>query len=178
MRLISIATLSIFLSLTTANSQTSWVHKNGLLDFLYYYNGKISSIETHNVTYPQFKPIIPLRVMKNDLIANNQILIKSDSSVFLLVNGTGRVYKAIEMKDDKIAFTRVDSTEFLGYNFGSYNFYCNDTLYSYGGYGFWHMNGHLRYFNKENQWMIYPLNKEIPANDPICFLNTNQNILY
>jgi hypothetical protein len=38
-------------------------------------------------------------------------------------------------------------------------------LYSYGGYGFWRLNGQLRSYNfTDKEWDIVPVNDEIISN--------------
>jgi hypothetical protein len=59
-------------------------------------------------------------------------------------------------------FKRLDRTVNINYNIGSLNFLYQNQLYSYGGYGFWRANGHLRKFNyNDKEWDIFPLNDEI-----------------
>lgn len=91
-----------------------------------------------------------------------QHLIKNRNGLYLLPDGTGRVYKVtLDGKNFKIV--RQDSTLFFGYNFGFFPFSYNDTLYSFGGYGFWRYNGHLRTFvSQKGEWELESLNREIP----------------
>jgi hypothetical protein len=76
----------------------------------------------------------------NDLSLNfkssNHRLIKTSKALLLSVDGTGRIYE-IEQKGNGLIFTRDDSTYFTGYNFGNLLFNMNDSIYSFGGEGFW-----------------------------------------
>jgi hypothetical protein len=91
-----------------------------------------------------------------------QHLIKNRKGLYLLPDGTGRVYK-VEGKGKELKIVRQDSTLFFGYNFGFFPFSYNDTLYSFGGYGFWRFNGHLRTFvSQKGEWELEDLNRELP----------------
>lgn len=91
-----------------------------------------------------------------------QHLVKNRKGLFLLPDGTGRVYK-VEREGNGLKIVRQDSALFFGYNFGFFPFSYNDTLYSFGGYGFWRFNGHLRTFvSQKGEWELEDLNREIP----------------
>lgn len=85
-------------------------------------------------------------------------LIKNKSGLFAMIDGTGQVYKATNLDQNKITFTRIDSSQFVGYNFESINFSYKQTIYSFGGYGFWNRNGQLIHFTPGAEWMIDKLN--------------------
>ena len=91
-----------------------------------------------------------------------QLLIKTDSSLFLSFAGSGRVYLLSEQNDSAYLFSRLDQTENINYNLGANYFSYKEQLYSFGGYGFWKTNGNLKLFNpKDKQWDIVPLSEEI-----------------
>jgi len=91
-----------------------------------------------------------------------QLLIRNSQGLFMFLNGSGRLYKAVN-QGTQVAFERIDTTIHFGYNVGSFAFSCDDTIYSLGGYGFWRANGQLRAFIKETkQWDIIKLNEEVP----------------
>lgn len=91
-----------------------------------------------------------------------QLLIKTDSSLFLSFSGSGRVYQLSEQNDSNYVFSRLDMTENINYNLGANYFAYKGQLYSFGGYGFWKTNGNLKLFNlKDKQWDIVPLSEEI-----------------
>lgn len=87
-------------------------------------------------------------------------LIKDQNGLFALLDGTGQVFKATQLDKEKITFTRIDSTEFFGNNFASINFSYKGTIYSFGGYGFWTLNGQLRHFTPGAEWVIDKINKK------------------
>jgi|GEM_PF-2136186 len=91
------------------------------------------------------------------------IILKKNNRLYILTDGTGRVYEVVR-KDGHIDFVRQDSTIHFGYNYGAFSYVHRDTIYSLGGYGFWTHNGHLRYYREApSGWDIVPLNMLIPA---------------
>lgn len=75
-------------------------------------------------------------------------------------NGTGRII-SIDSLGNVI---RIDATQYGGDRFGSFEFVFRDTLYSMGGYGFWHVNGAVRRFDwATKDWVAIQTNKSIPA---------------
>ena len=96
---------------------------------------------------------------------NGQEIIKDEKSLFVNIQQTGFVYQLFGQKDSLLEFRRIDRTINLNYNIGCYHFLHQDQLYSYGGYGFWKTNGHIRQFNvMDKQWDIIPMNYEIFSN--------------
>ena len=88
-----------------------------------------------------------------------QTIIKSDSGIFCLVDGTGMLYKQSSPEGQ---FSRIDSTLFWGYNLGAFPFTYKSEIYNLGGSGLWRSNGHLRKFNFiAHEWDIVPLNEEV-----------------
>ena len=67
---------------------------------------------------------------------------------YLLVDCTQQVYR-FDMQTRTLE--RLDNTFFRGYNCYSTKFLRRDTLYSVGGYGFWHTNNILSYYKAINQ---------------------------
>jgi hypothetical protein len=92
-------------------------------------------------------------------------LLKNKSGLFAFIDGTGQVYKATNLDQNNITFTRIDSTQFIGYNFESIYFSCKETLYCFGGYGFWNRNGQLIHFIPGSEWMIDRINKTYQTMD-------------
>jgi len=91
---------------------------------------------------------------------NIQTVIKSDSGIYCLVNGTGMIFK---YSQPQAQFIRIDSTIFFGYNMGAFPFSYKSNIYNLGGSGFWKSNGLLRKYNfNAHEWDIIPLNEEIP----------------
>jgi len=96
---------------------------------------------------------------------NGQEVIKDDERLYVNIQQTGFIYQLFSQKDSSLEFRRIDRTININYNIGCYNFLYNDQIYSYGGYGFWKTNGHIRQFNLfDKQWDIVPMNYEIFSN--------------
>jgi hypothetical protein len=156
----------------SANSQTYWIPKTAFLDSLYNWDKNISQIT--NTENQFFLPIVlPGK-------PHTQKLIKAaKGSLYILIDGTGQVYKATEQNSYQIAFTRIDSTYYFGYNFQAFDFFYHDTIFSFGGEGFWHSNGQLRYFRNGADWNIIKLNQEVLAQDyAINFLPDKSKLFY
>ena len=104
----------------------------------------------------------PIPVQNTVIAANAQQLLKQGEVIYILIRQTGFVYKLIRSDSTKCVFKRIDHTVNLNYNIDCKNFIYQGGLYSYGGYGFWKTNGHLRKFNfEDSEWDIIPLNMEI-----------------
>lgn len=96
---------------------------------------------------------------------NGQEVIKTKDELYLLISQTGVIYKMVEKQDSVYSFKRIDATININYNIDCNNFIWNKNIYSYGGYGFWKLNGHLRAFNfLDKEWDITPTNIEIISN--------------
>ena len=91
----------------------------------------------------------------------SQQILAQAKRVVVYIDGTGRLY---EYKTDSAThkFIRIESTEYRGYNFGSFSFFYKGRIYNLGGWGFWRVNGHLKVFNESiKDWDIVPLSEEI-----------------
>lgn len=107
----------------------------------------------------------------------SQELIKDEKSLYVNFQRTGVVYELIAIQEDLLKFRRVDRTVNINYNIGCFNFIHDGQLYSYGGYGFWKSNGHLRKFNfLDKQWDIIPLNEEIFSNNYRWYSNKEEKL--
>src|SRR5260221_12753269 len=139
------------------DNQTILAFKN-LLD-----NSRPVSEISHINTYSFFK-------LGNDKLSRlGQKLVRSNNGLYILVQGTGRVYE-VKRWNEEVMITRIDSTIYTGNNFGSVPFSYRDTLYSLGGYGFWKSNGHIRmYLPNKAEWEIVPVNVEIPFQSDYTF---------
>lgn len=94
-------------------------------------------------------------------------------------NGSGRLYEStFEFNNLK----RLDSTLYSGYCYGARILVYNDTIFSIGGYGFWKLNGTIRYFNQTTkEWSFYPTDREIPFAEGInsfTHYDYNRGLLY
>lgn len=165
--------LLLFISSFNSYSQTIWIKKTPFFDFLYAIKKPISKFYFHGNSEKDFRPI-PLN---NKYQINNQILVKTKNDLYVLVDGTGMVFKSTDTTKDKIAFTRIDSTIYHGYNFGAFVFPYHDTIFSQGGYGMWNTNGQLRFFHHSKEWDLITINKEYPITNYINYLSEKENIL-
>ena len=96
-------------------------------------------------------------------------LIKSKKGLYVCIPGTGRVYE-IKIKKDSIVYNRIDKTFFSGYNFDCLFFALDTAIYSFGGQGFWTVNGNLRKYNSNTfEWNAIQLSENITKD----FKNSN-----
>lgn len=110
------------------------------------------------------KNLLPQEELPNELQKEYQYLVKTKESLYCGVNGTGRLYKITD-SNGSIVFHRIDSTYYSGSDFFAAPFTIDNTIYSYGGYGFWKTNGLLRSYNVfSKEWDIQKSDKEIPCN--------------
>ena len=167
-----ISTIVLLFSIS-AIGQDIVVKNNGLITFLYKTNATIQSITSqHNVNrfIPQSDP---------HLIGYNQIVLKNSSGLYILIDGTGRVYKAKGLRGADVVFQRMDSTHFYGYNGSAIIFSHNDSIFSFGGGGFWRMSGHLRYYSPtDHEWNIKTTDTEVPAIDIFHSFNPDKKKLF
>jgi hypothetical protein len=108
-------------------------------------------------------------------------LIKSKKGLYVCIPGTGRVYE-IKTKKDSLVYNRIDKTFFSGYNFDCIFFALDTTLYSFGGQGFWIINGNLRKYNSNTfEWNAIQLNENVTNEfynqNKIHFLDTSNQSL-
>jgi hypothetical protein len=76
-----------------------------------------------------------------------------DGRIITAFGGCGSVF-ALDTTSESI--TRLDLTFHTGYNFDAYQFVRRDTIYSFGGYGFWTENNLLTYFSElRKEWNVY-----------------------
>jgi len=107
---------------------------------------------------------LPEESIEPRLIDHNPLnhVVKTSDGVFISLDGTGRVFRVTPDRSKKYRFVRLDSTHYIGYNFGSFVFSFRDTIFSLGGYGFWHYNGQLRYFRSNSSgWELMPVNRRV-----------------
>jgi hypothetical protein len=76
------------------------------------------------------------------------------------IPGTGQVYLFDRLGK---SLERIDGTFYHGYNFLATQFIRHDTLFSLGGYGFWHFNNLLTFFDfKNKEWEVKKTTGEAP----------------
>ena len=117
---------------------------------------------SNNADYHTVHQFLSVKDLPHEFEKSGQQFIKVGNHLYLCIDGTGRVYE-IQKKDSSYSWLRVDSTKFYGYNFNSAFFAYKGSLYSFGGYGYWRNNGHLRKFNpKTGDWELMSLEEEVP----------------
>lgn len=108
------------------------------------------------------KPLIMKGVRLDDLPNPTRIHhFKTKNKHYLInVQGTGQMY---DFDPVKSSIERLDETFFRGHNFLPIQFYLNDTIYSFGGAGFWHSHNILTFFEKKSKgWEQYYLKNKGP----------------
>lgn len=148
---ILLTTLLAFLIPVLMTAQSYTIPTSPSLTYLYNSKNEIPNI-SHTGNLKLFTPSMTNWRAKFKLIKNK-------SGLFALIDGTGHVYKATNLDQNNITFTRIDSTQFIGYNFKSIFFSYKETIYCFGGYGFWSRNGQLLHFAPGSEWMIDRINK-------------------
>ena len=108
---------------------------------------------------------------------NGQELIKTNEELYVLISQTGVIYQLEDKLDSSYSFHRIDATLNINYNIASNNFVWDKHIYSYGGYGFWKLNGHLRAFNfLDKEWDIAPADNEIISNGYNWYSNKESRV--
>lgn len=110
-------------------------------------------------------------------------LIKKGKNTWIQPLGTGRLYK-LEKSKSNYSLIRIDSTIHSGVNYKAFTFHLNDTIFQYGGSGFWHMRGIMTYFSPQtHEWELYPSNAIVNGYDDFANIikykvDTRTNKLY
>ncbi len=92
-------------------------------------------------------------------------LVKKGKEVWIQPLGTGRLYK-LEKSKSNYSLIRIDSTIHSGVNYKAFTFQLNDTLFQYGGTGFWYLRGIITYFSpRTNEWELYTSNTIVNSYD-------------
>ena len=86
-----------------------------------------------------------------EIIESNFSVEKINNDMFFIRNGSGEVYKM-----DNRSLKRIDQSTIQDFLIGSDVFVFNDTLFSYGGYGYWTVFKKLIYYDyTTSQWELY-----------------------
>jgi hypothetical protein len=163
----------IFLLSWTAHAQQI------VKDANFFKNLLLDSAEITDITTNNKQPMADF-LQFDDMPYPPQIInfVKHQHNLLMLPDGTGRVYQ-MNSTENKIEFQRLDSTIFFGYNFSSYPFSYQDTLYSFGGSGFWRLNGHLRFYRPDKkEWELIRLEKEVTSKEIIFNKHTGKLYLF
>jgi len=92
-------------------------------------------------------------------------LVKKGKDVWIQPLGSGSLYK-LEKSKSNYSLIRIDSTIHSGVNYKAFTFQLNDTIFQYGGSGFWYMRGILTYFSPQtHEWELYPSNAIVNGYD-------------
>jgi len=150
MKILITAFLGSFLSIVSY-SQSFTITSNPTLNYLYNAKNEIGTIN-----YSKDLVLFPYKVGANQARFK---LVKNETGLYALIDGTGQIFKATNWDQSKLTFTRIDSTRYFGNTFESINFSHKGTIYNFGGYGFWNMNGLLSHFSKNSEWNIDKINK-------------------
>ncbi|MFM7329178.1 MAG: hypothetical protein ACKO3B_10650, partial [Bacteroidota bacterium] len=133
--------------------------------------------ETGPIYTPNDSPIKP-RVSHYGI--DNLVMTKA--GLFYLIEGTGRLYQYEEgAAGNHGEFIRRDSSDGYGYNFGAVTFPWQDTIFSFGGYGYWNYNWNLRYYSDVSKaWNLQPINRKIYIAKALkgIHLDNNRGILF
>ncbi len=169
MKIISTTFLVLFLTLS-AKTQSYTIQSTPLLTYLYNTKNEISII---NKTRK-----LELFPIKLGNVNATFTLIKNKTGLFALVDGTGKIFKATNLNQSKITFTRIDSTYFSGNNFNAINFSYNGLIYSFGGYGYWNKNGQLTHFTDGAEWSIDKINVKFRTENWLFNYLPKKSIIY
>jgi hypothetical protein len=89
-------------------------------------------------------------------LSNGTNFIKRKGKVYIQILGTGRLYEIAKKSQGNYQFTRLDSTIHFGSNFSTLNWMHKDTLFQFGGTGFWKVRDYMSYFSPQtHEWEIY-----------------------
>lgn len=134
-----------------------------ILSILMHYNADAQSIKNRVVDIVKTnKNVFNIQIVGADFskidstlnsgCSNGSIdFINQNGTIWITQNGSSKVYSI----DQNNSITRLDRTCNQGFNYGATNLIYRDTLYSFGGYGFWQTTGSVRFFNPTSgEWDI------------------------
>ena len=136
-----------------------------LLDF-------IAKDNSHDLSLNFLKEEFRLGITKK--LSNGTSFIKRKGKVFIQILGSGRLYEVTKKSQGNYQFTRLDSTIHFGSNFSALNWMYKDTLFQFGGTGFWKVRDYMSYFSPQtHEWEIYNT-----VNTASISLSDKNSILY
>jgi len=123
-------------------------------------NGNHNVFYENNIdTLPIFKLNYPVGKLNLPSIGHHFYI---QNELICVFGGTGNVF-GIDTASKEIR--RIDNTAHSGYNFDAYQFSRKDTIFSFGGYGFWMENNLLTYFSTlRKEWNVYAVGDFPPYN--------------
>jgi hypothetical protein len=116
----------------------------------------------------------------NDDLFTYSNIVKKGKDIFIQPLGTGRLYQALKTNNE-VGIKRIDETIHSGVNFYARNFFINDTLFQFGGLGFWQIRGIICYYSKlTKQWELIQTNRAVESffntqNDAILHFEDNKS---
>lgn len=106
--------------------------------------------------------------------SNGISLIKQKKELFIQPLGTGRLYQIQKIGESNYRLNRLDSTVHTGVNFGGINWMYHDTIFQFGGIGFWKIKDHFTFFSKKtHEWELFNSNKKVPV-----YLSPDNGVMY
>lgn len=129
-----------------------------------------------SVIFAQKKSIDSLDT--SELISKHLSRVTIGEKSYFLGRKSGDIY---EIKDNK--YLRLDKTPDHRMTMGAYLYTYNDTIFKYGGYGFWSQRNFIYYFDfYSHEWQLYPLsdsNEYIPEGSfNGCYNINNSKIIF
>ena len=79
-------------------------------------------------------------------LTNGTSLLKKKNTIYLQLMGSGRLYQIQKLGTGIYDLIRLDSTFYAGSNFGCINLFYKDTLFQFGGTGFWNIKNHFTFY--------------------------------
>lgn len=129
---------------TWSSAADSSVHVLSVItgEHIAYFTNHVDTLQQFNINYEH----------SNSLVGNNGKLFARDGLWIATFSGSGRVFEIDTINN---TIDRQDRTFYQGYNFHAYQFQRKDTIYSFGGYGFWINNNLLTYFSEvRREWNL------------------------
>jgi hypothetical protein len=162
-------------TISWSSSVDSSVHVLSMVtgEHLAYYADHIDTLQRFDINFEKGNALVG---RKGHLFVTNGLLLATFS-------GSGQVFE-IDTINNRI--NRQDRTFYQGYNFDAYQFVRNDTIFSFGGYGFWLENNLLTYFSEVRREWNFMSNAPFPVNIPeggkrvipLCFYDRQHEVLY
>lgn len=104
--------------------------------------------------------------------------LKSGAACHVLLDGTDHVYR-LEKDAHGPYLKRIDSTTHLGGNYRNMPFLRHDTLYRFGGYGFWKTRDYFTWFNpSDGQWQIWEDDASLPSAYSFNWYDADEDAFY
>jgi hypothetical protein len=97
-------------------------------------------------------------------LTNGTSLLKKKDTIYLQLMGSGRLYQIQKQGKGIYNLIRLDSTFYAGSNFGCINLLYKDTLFQFGGTGFWNIKNHFTFYSKKtHEWEFFTTKQPLPV---------------